>query len=73
MKCKTGLVLALSIMNTAALAQGFGPPPGPIPSAQGGIVWYGTLRTGLAEARRLNRPVLLMSAAPHCHNIPGIW
>jgi hypothetical protein len=50
-----------------------GPPSGPIPSAQGGIVWYGNLRQGVAEAKRTNRPILLISAAPHCHNVSGIW
>jgi hypothetical protein len=50
-----------------------GPPSGPIPSAQGGIVWYGSLRQGVREAKRTNRPILLISAAPHCHNVSGIW
>ena len=64
---------ALALFAGAAHGQGFGPPAGPIPSAQGGIVWYGTLKAGIAEAKRLNRPVLLLSAAPHCHNVSGIW
>lgn len=37
------------------------------------IAWYGTLRQGLAEARRSGRPILLIAAAPHCHNVSGIW
>ncbi|MGC4042469.1 MAG: hypothetical protein QM758_01545 [Armatimonas sp.] len=40
---------------------------------EGGIVWFGSLKAGLAEAKRTNRPVLLLSAAPQCHGIPGIW
>jgi hypothetical protein len=48
-------------------------PSEPIPSQQGGIVWYGTLRSGIAEAKRTNRPILLISAAPHCHSVSGIW
>ena len=28
---------------------------------------------GVAEAKRTQRPILLVSAAPHCHNISGIW
>ena len=38
-----------------------------------GIVWYATLESGLAEARRTGKPILLMSAAPHCRNISGMW
>lgn len=38
-----------------------------------GIAWYGTWEQGLAQARRENRPILLVSAAPHCRNISGIW
>ena len=39
----------------------------------GGIVWFGTLKAGLAEAKRTNRPILLMSAVPECHGVSGIW
>jgi hypothetical protein len=42
-------------------------------SAEGGIAWYGTWKEGLAEARRTGRPIFLISAAPHCHNVSGIW
>lgn len=66
-------VAALFTAQAVALAQPPGPPSGPIPSAQGGIVWYGTLHEGVVEARRTNRPILLISAAPHCHNVSGIW
>lgn len=41
--------------------------------AEGGIQWYGTWRAGYAEAVRTGRPILLISAAPHCHEVPGIW
>ena len=40
---------------------------------QGGIAWYGTLTSALAEAKRTGKPILLVSAAPHCHSISGIW
>ena len=39
----------------------------------GGIVWFGTLKVGLAEAKRTNRPLLIMSAVPECHGVSGIW
>ena len=37
------------------------------------IAWYGTWEQGLAEAQRSGRPILLMSAAPRCHDVPGLW
>ena len=53
-----------------------GPPPGPgkvEPQKRERIAWFATLASGLAEAKRTNRPILLVSAAPHCHDVPGIW
>lgn len=38
-----------------------------------GIVWYATIESGIKEAKRANKPILLMSAAPHCRNISGMW
>jgi hypothetical protein len=77
MRSHTLPALAALLISSACRAQGPGGPPGPLPgplpSHQGGIVWFGTLRAGLAEAKRTNRPVLLISAAPHCHNVSGIW
>ncbi len=37
------------------------------------IAWYGKLEDGLAEAKRSNRPILLVSAAPQCQNVAGMW
>lgn len=37
------------------------------------VIWYGTLKGGLAEAKRSNRPIMLLSAAPHCHAVSGVW
>ncbi|MFT7631661.1 MAG: hypothetical protein ACI87E_002700 [Mariniblastus sp.] len=38
-----------------------------------GIAWYGVLADGVAEAKATNRPIFLMSAAPQCAGIPGMW
>ncbi|MEM6572194.1 MAG: hypothetical protein AAF957_27515 [Planctomycetota bacterium] len=38
-----------------------------------GIAWFGTLDGALAEAKRTGRPILLMSAAPACREVPGVW
>lgn len=37
------------------------------------IAWYGTVKSGLAEAKRTNKPILFVSAAPHCLGVPGEW
>ena len=37
------------------------------------IAWFGSWEAGLAEAERTGRPILLMSAAPQCHGVPGMW
>ncbi len=42
-------------------------------SGKGKIAWYGTWKGGLAVAKKTGRPILLISAAPHCHGTPGIW
>ncbi len=39
----------------------------------GGIQWFSTLESARAEAAKTGRPILLVSAAPHCAGIPGIW
>jgi hypothetical protein len=42
-------------------------------SKAGGIQWFATLDRGLAEAKRTGKPILYVSAAPHCGGISGIW
>lgn len=37
------------------------------------IAWYGTWEGAKAEAQRTGKPILLVSAAPHCHGISGVW
>ena len=37
------------------------------------IAWYGTWEGAKAEAARSGRPILLLAAAPQCHNISGVW
>jgi len=73
------LILTVLLGATAARAQD-GPPPGGRPGpgvvnpAKGDrIAWFGTWEAGLAEAQRTKRPILLVSAAPQCHEVPGIW
>lgn len=42
-----------------------------LPDAQ--IAWFPQWKTGLAEAQRSGRPILLASAAPHCGGVSGVW
>jgi len=37
------------------------------------IAWFATLASGLAEAERSGRPILLTSAAPQCEGVSGMW
>lgn len=37
------------------------------------IQWFGTLERGLTEAQRTGKPILLVSGAPHCSGVPGMW
>ncbi|MCH2107393.1 MAG: hypothetical protein MK291_12205 [Planctomycetes bacterium] len=45
----------------------------PAEEETGAIAWYGTWEQGLAEAKRLDLPILLHSAAPRCGGVPGMW
>jgi hypothetical protein len=47
--------------------------PPPAVERRGGIQWFPTLQSGLREAERAGRPILLVAAAPHCAGVPGIW
>ena len=38
-----------------------------------GVAWFGTWEGALAEATRTGKPILLLSAAPQCRGVPGIW
>ena len=42
-------------------------------AAGGGVQWYATLAGGLKETERTGKPILFLTAAPHCAGVPGIW
>jgi len=52
-------------------------PPGPLQveraAVKGGIQWFATWDSGRREAQRSGRPILLVSAAPHCAGVSGVW
>ena len=37
------------------------------------IAWFGTWQRGLETAKATGRPILLISAAPQCHGVSGLW
>ena len=70
--------LAFALLPWIASAQepprGGPPKPGMVTPVKGDrIQWFGTWKGGLAEAQRTQRPIFLISAAPECHSVPGIW
>ena len=40
---------------------------------EGGVSWFANWQDALKEAIRTNRPILLVSAAPHCAGVSGTW
>jgi hypothetical protein len=77
---------AFSLAAALAVSARADGPPGPPPPPTGPVVgsgtparerraiaWYGTLAGARAEARRSGRPILLLSAAPQCRGISGVW
>ncbi len=43
------------------------------PKSDAIIQYYATLDRGLAEAKRTGKPILFVSAAPHCAGVSGMW
>ncbi len=62
------IVIGVAVMTTVSncIAQGNSELPS-------GIVWHGVLTDGLADAKATNRPIMLLSAAPQCAGVPGMW
>lgn len=60
------ICLALTSAASSSCAQGK-------PEIPSGIAWHGVLTDGLADAKATNRPIMLLSAAPQCAGVPGMW
>lgn len=62
-------------MLAAALSCAFAPAAAPEEPAgpPGGIAWFATWKSGLREAERSGRPILLIAGAPSCSGVPGVW
>lgn len=68
-------VLALGLACSVTAQRG-APRPGPTvdwSAVENRIAWYGTVDGALAAAERTGRPIMVMSAQPHCRGTPGIW
>jgi hypothetical protein len=63
--------LALSLFGSNSASAQFSKKEGTTNSAA--IQWYATLDRGLAEAKRTGKPILFVSAAPHCAGVSGMW
>ena len=48
-------------------------PDNPQAVGDAGVAWYTTWETGLAEAKRSNRPIFFMSAATTCSGVSGVF
>jgi hypothetical protein len=70
MMCVLGGVLAFFVVDSRGHQSKGESPTDSIPS---GIAWYGVLDDGIADAKATNRPILLLSAAPQCAGVPGMW
>ena len=69
------LTAAVAALAPWAAAQG-GPKPGVTKDwsqVEHRIAWHGTWKGALAAAEASGRPILLVSAAPHCGGVPGMW
>lgn len=70
------LALTTLALSPVATAQRGGAPralPEHEQPETAGVAWFGTWDAALAEAKRTNRPILFMSAAPQCQGVPGVW
>lgn len=75
------LAFALVVLLSAATATLSLLPPRTHSVENGGVAsqpkasiqWFAAWESGLSEAQRLNRPILLVAAAPHCAGVSGVW
>ena len=67
--------ISLAAALTGVLASQ-GPGPGMTPDwskVDQRVAWHGTWAAAKAAAAATKRPILLVFAAPHCGQVPGMW
>ena len=67
-------MLSMLALPAFVAAQG----PGPSVTQDWGkvehrIAWHGTWAAAKSAAAATKRPILLVFAAPHCGEVPGMW
>ena len=70
------MVLSTLLAGTFLVAPFFSNAQAPASKAAAkteNIAWHGTWKGGLAEAQRTGKPIMLVSAVPQCHSVPGVW
>jgi len=73
-KLSAGIVaLALGVATAGAQPPATTPKDQAKGAPQAGIQWYAIWQDAQREAQRTGRPILLVSAAPHCAGVSGIW
>jgi hypothetical protein len=74
-------ILILALLTLAAPAvpaqsrRGSAPgmPENEIVNRESRVAWYSVWEDAKNEAARSGRPIMLMSAAPRCNEVPGMW
>jgi hypothetical protein len=73
------LLVAVALLGRYSWSFLPGPPRPPEeaigngPADGRGIAWFATWDSGLREAQRTGKPILLVAAAPHCAGVSGVW
>ena len=77
---RTTTAIAAAGLLVAAAGEIRGEDKAPAPRAAvdaglppAGVQWFATWDLASKEAARTHRPILLVAAAPHCHEISGLW
>jgi hypothetical protein len=74
--CVFAMLVAVDLTGAQRSDRGGKPTPESgvrVEPEDAGVAWFGTWAGALAEASRTRRPILLMSAAPACREVPGVW
>ncbi len=62
-------IMAIGLLSSETASS----QPAVEPRSDAIIQYYATLDRGLAEAKRTGKPILFVSAAPHCAGVSGMW
>ena len=73
MKSSLGIASLLALLSSTLPAEEKPASAVAASSPDARIAWFGTWESAKREARRSQRPILLVSAAPFCHSVPGMW